>query len=250
MKNFKRLLSAFLVLTVLACWLCSCDFLQTKDPAEVIAKAEYELTQEPYKVDMKISYSSDDPKMKEAVDSSSQWIKLSVDGENFEAELTQTVAGKRRNVIHTFVGNVMYTTMVEDGETDVEYTPISDKEKEEYRKRLGEVISVSTEDFESVKIHSVSGVDVINCTSIKDAPLYDLIDFASELIDEVDILDALVTIKDVTLDIQLREGRYDITIFTCDYVITVGEEVYTLKMTYSTKFNYGGGNEIKAPEVS
>ena len=59
--------------------------------------------------------------------------------------------------------------------------------------------------------------------------------------------EVFVAIKDVNLSIQLTDGLYDKTLLTCDYVLSLDDEVYTVTMTYAARFSYGEVEEIAAP---
>ena len=84
---------------------------------------------------------------------------------------------------------------------------------------------------------------MITCTEIKDEPLNVLVDSLSEQLGG----EVFVAIKDANLSIQLTDGLYDKTLLTCDYVLSVDDEVYTVTMTYASRFSYGEVEEITAP---
>ena len=87
---------------------------------------------------------------------------------------------------------------------------------------------------------------VITCTEIKDAALNALV---ASLTEQLASLNAFVNIKDVTLAMQITDGRYDTILLNCNYVITVGDDVYTLNMSYASKFDYEREVLISAPVV-
>lgn len=244
MRTMKKITSVLLVLAMLTACLCSCDLIGGKDPGELIAAAEAELRLAPYSINMNIKYESADEGMKAAIEAfSAPVIKTEVDGDDFKITMSFKNDGIKSGLIYTCVDGVLYTELNDGGHVSTSTTEGADMAA--ITEALGAHAGISTDDFNTVKTQSRGNVSVITCTEIKDEPLDALV---SSLTEQLADIEALVNIKDVVLAMQFTDGKYDVTILTCSYVITVGSEVYNLTMTYTSKFNYEAEVEISAPD--
>ena len=244
MRTMKKITSALLVFVMLLSMLCSCELIGGKDPAELVNEAEKVLSEQPYAMDMAIEYSSDDADMQAVIDKLGHpTIKVEVDGVDFYEE---GKADPWNGVTYAKVGQTLYTERNDEGTITVTSEPCTIEEKMILAEKLGSAANIGINDFESVKAQSFNGVSVITCTEIKDAALDVLVDSLTE---QLASLNAFVNIKDVTLAMQITDGRYDTILLNCNYVITVGDDVYTLNMSYASKFDYEREVLISAPVV-
>ena len=242
MRTMKKIISAFLVFSLLTVGLCSCNLFA--NPEELITEAETALADKSYTVELAIKYESEDEKMKEAIAAfTNPHILTEVNGDDFRITMTFEKDGRENGVIYTYVDGTLYTILDELGVTTKTSEVIDELDKKAITDSLGQGASIGIEDFESVKAVAKSGTGVITCTQIKDEPLEAL---GEALADDMPA-DTVVAIKDVILAIQLNGGLYDVTLLTCEYVITTPDSVYTLTMTYASKFTYGDVDEIVAP---
>ena len=242
MRTMKKIISAVLVLSILAVAFCSCD-LFTK-PEALVAVAEVALENKTYTVESTISYESEDEKMKDAISTfTNPTIVTEVNGESFGITMTFEKGGRENGVIYTYVDGVLYTVLDEYGVTTKTSDTVSEADKAHLREELGQGVSVGFEDFNDVDVKTSDDLSVITCTEIKDEPLNALVKVLSEQLPE----DTVVAIKNVNLEIELKDGLYNATLLTCEYVITTADAVYTLTMTYASEFTYENVDEIEAP---
>ena len=61
-------------------------------------------------------------------------------------------------------------------------------------------------------------------------------------------MSASVALKNATLNIEIVDGKYDTVLLSCEYYIATATDSYSIGMTYSSKFTYGGNFEIVAPD--
>ena len=178
--------------------------------------------------------------MQEAISAfTSTTILTEVDGESFRITMTFEKDGRENGVICTYVDGVLYTVNDELGVTTKLAQPVTDLDKDEITGAAG----VSAGDFTTVKAKTTDGVSVITCTDIKDEALDRLVDELARQLDS----ETVVAIKDVALDINLKNAMYDTATLKCDYVIITSDAVYTVTMTYESKFTYGNVEKIIAP---
>lgn len=241
MRTIKKITSLLLVLSIFGMILCSCDLLGA-DPEKLVAEADLALNEKSYTMDMVIKYDSEG--MKDAVDAfTSPKIKTTVNGDSFKIAMTFEKDGVDNGVTYTYVDGTLYTELTELGVTTSSKSTVSEANRAKLTEKLGAGATLSIDDFSTLDTQSRGGVSVITCTEIKDEALDALV----KALDDQLELDATVAIKDVTLAIQITDGLYEVTLLTCDYVITTDTEVYTLTMTYAAQFKYGEVDEIKAP---
>ena len=242
MRTMKRIISAVLVLSLLAVGFCSCDLFTKPEALVVIAEAA--LTNKTYTVESTITYDSADEKMKDAISAfTNPTILTEVEGDSFRITMTFEKDGRENGVIYTYVDGVLYTVLDEYGATTKTKDTVSEADKANLKKKLGQGVSVGFEDFNDVKVKTTDNVSVITCNEIKDEPLDALVKILSEQLPT----DTVVAIKNASLTINLKDGLYDTTLLTCEYVITTPDAVYTLTMTYTSEFKYVKVDEIKAP---
>ena len=247
MRTIKKITSVILVAAMLLLALCSCDLIGGKDPSELVKDAETVLASEPYAMNMAIKYTSEDAGMQAVIDGmSTPTVKVDVDGSDFMIAMSYKYQGLRSGVTYTRIGETLYTERNDEGTITVTEEAYTIEENLALAEKLGTASNIGINDFASVSAKSFNGVSVISCTEIKDAALNVLVESLTE---QLASLDAFVAIKDVTLAIQITDGRYETIILSCDYVISVDDNVYNLNMQYATEFDYDKEIVITAPVV-
>ena len=247
MRTLKSIISLLLVLALLTACLSSCDIIG-KDPEKLVAEAEEALKDKTYTIDLVIKYSSEQEGMKDAIDAfTSPKIKTEVRGDAFRIAMSFEKDGLDNGVTHTYVDGKLYTELSDTGINTNTVTELDEADRLELTEKLGAGAAIGIDDFSEVSAKSLGGVSVITCTEIKDEALDVLV---KDLEERLDALDAFVAIKNVTLAIQITDGLYELTLLTCEYNVMIAEEVYTLTMTYASKFTYGDVAEITAPDFN
>ena len=242
MRTMKRILSAVLIFSLLAVMLTSCDLFVKPDG--YIAEAEAALKDKAYTVETTIVYTSEDAAMSEAIEAfTSPVILTEVNGNDFRITMTFEKDGRENGVIYTYKDGTLYTVLDELGVTTKTSEVVTVLDQKDINDRLGQAVSIGAEDFENVKAASVSGVTMITCSDIKDEPLDALVRELSLSFSD----DTVVAIKDAGLVIDIVDGLYSGMLFSCKYVITTPDAVYTLDMVYTSIFTYGDVDEIVAP---
>lgn len=242
MRTTKKIISALLVVSLLAVLLTSCNLFVKPDG--VIAEADAALKEKAYTMETTITYTSEDAGMREAIASfTNPMIFTEVNGNDFRITMNFEKDGRENGVIYTYKDGTLYTVLDELGVTTKTSEVVTVLDKKEITDSLGQGVSISADDFNIAKAVSVEGVTMITCTDIKDEPLDALVRELSERFSE----DTVVAIKDAGLIIEIKDGLYNNVAFSCQYVITTPDAVYTLVMLYTSKFAYGDVDEITAP---
>ena len=243
MRQFRKILGALLVLSVLLCTIASCDLIGGKKPEELTATANEILATTPYTVEMLLKYDSDDADMLSAMsDLAATEMKLTVDGDKFVGKLA---LGEEDHIIYTFVDGTLYTEWSEHGTTVQEKEEITSETKAELLAEFGTGLTYA--DFSEVEVASAKDVSVISCKNINSDKIAELTAPLQAQLNEV-FDDVVVTVYNATLDVEIENDAYNVIVLTCEYFITVnGNTSYSVKMTYSMKYTYGKDREIMAP---
>ena len=242
MKNLKSCLSLILVMTMLLLCFTSCG---KKDAGELISTAEAKLSEAPYTMNMKITYESEDPATSEAIGAFSvPVLTIAVNGTDFDAHMEMGKGDLTGYIDYVYVDGVLYTEVCDGTYTSKSNENVSEMDTSGIKSALGASVSIGYSDFKSTSVISSGGIDIITCTDLNVEAL-DLL--VRELTAQLKSLGAFVMIENVSLVIEIADGRYHATALVCQYVITVGEEIYEFDMTYTAEFDYESEVSVTAP---
>lgn len=248
--TLKKLISAVIVFALVLCAFTSCNLLGGKKEQkaqELVAEAEAALKNQPYSIDMKVKYTSNDEGMKDALSFfADPEIKVVVNGGDFKIGMELMKGGLSEYHTYTLIGGKLYS--------EYQYGDYRSCDELEYgagtvdaiKSTLGAGANVSEEDFKSLSVDVSDDLTVVTYTEISDEALNKLVAFLQMQLTDAN---SLVTIKNVSLVVEIVDGKYDLTALKCEYHITTIDSVYTLNMTFTSKFNYEGDFTVTAPEL-
>lgn len=247
MRQLRKIIGMVLVLALTVCALASCDLITGGKPEKLVAAADEFLKTNPYTVDVRVTYESDDEAMTKAIESfTGPTMKISVDGDRFSAIMFLKNGDTQNYAQFTFIDGNLYTEFSENGKVAEAVTAYTSEDIAALRESLGAGANVTYEDFEEVESKGIGKVHVINCTNIKadaiaslTAPLAEMLEIAFE--------DVEVTVHTASLSIEIEEDKYNVIILNCEYFITTPTDSYSINMQYSMKFGYAETVEITAP---
>ncbi|MBQ7343586.1 MAG: hypothetical protein IJW53_02340 [Clostridia bacterium] len=249
MKIRIRLTSFALIIAIMACCFSSCDLIFGKDPKETVDKAEAALEAAPYTVEMAVTYESSDQNIIDAIKCfTGPVIRLEADGDDLRVSMQMSLDGNVSKSVYTVCDGMIYLYSSEQTASGEKAT----REKIEYTSELREEITdmlgiganIRYDDFKEAKERGSGGESIITCTGIKDEALYGV---ANLMQDKLSSLGAMVGVKDATLIITIEDGKYQATVFSCTYIITTPETVYTVSMSLAAKFDYTSDVSVSAP---
>ena len=244
MLKFRKIIGAFLILTLLVCSLASCK----KTPEKLIDKADKALENTAYVVDVKVEYSSEDDGMESAIAAFSKpSMKIYVDGDKFYGRMDINFDGMKNYVSYTYVDGTLYTEWREDSETVQNKQQLGDADKSTLTESYGAGANISPDDFEKVSVKSSGKVSVITCETIKDDALIALVNSIESEFEAAEF-NADAALKNAKLEIEVENGKYNVTTLTCLFYITTPVDTYSVEMNYSCKFDYDTKFEIVAPD--
>ena len=245
MRQLKKIIGMVLVLALTVCSIASCD-----KPEELIPAADEFLASNPYTVDVRVAYTSDNEAMAAAIASfTGPTMKVSVDGDKFSAIMYLKSGDDVNYVQFTFIDGYLYTEYSEDGKVTESKTQYTAEDIAALRASLGAGANVTYEDFEEVDVKGVKELSIITCEDIKSDAIASLTASLSEQLKTV-FDEVTVTVYTATLNIEIENERYNVIILNCTYFITTPTDSYSIDMKYSMKFNYSESVEITAPSFS
>ncbi len=250
MKIKIRLTSFALIIAIMASCFSSCDLILGKDPKETVDKAEAALDAAPYTVEMAVTYESSDQNVIDAIKCfTGPVIKLEADGDDLCVSMHMSLDGNVSESVYTVCDGMIYLYSSEQtasGEkTTREKLQCNSELRDEIIDKLGAGANIRYDDFDEAKERGTGGESIITCTGIKNEALYGVADLMQ---DKLSDLGAMVGVKDATLVITIIDGKYQATVFSCTYIITTPETVYTISMSCVAKFDYTSDVNISAPE--
>ena len=249
MKKVTRLTSLILVIAILACCFSSCDLILGKDPTATVEAADLALLSAPYTVEMAVQLISEDAAMSDAIaDLITPVIIVEVDGENVRATMNMNLDGNNAKSVYTLHDGTIYAYTYEQTKNSEKivkekWSGVSGI-KDEISDMLGSGANIRFDDFKEAKERGAGGESIITCTDIKDEALYGV---ANLMQDKLSSLGAMVGVKDASLIITVADGKYQATVFSCTYIITTPEAVYTVSMNFAARFDYSKAVNVTAP---
>jgi hypothetical protein len=249
MKKVTRLTSLILVISILMCCFSACDLILGKDPTATVEAADLALLSAPYTVEMAMKLTSEDAAMSDAIaDLITPVIVVEVYGENVRATMNMNLDGNNAKSVYTLHDGIIYSYTYE--QTNGSEKIVKEKwtsptgVKEEIIDMLGSGANIRFDDFKEAKERGSGTESIITCTDIKDEALYGV---ANLMQDKLASLGAMVGVKDASLIITISDGKYQATVFSCTYIITTPEAVYTVSMNFAAMFDYDKAVNVTAP---
>lgn len=245
MRQLRKVIGMVLVLALTVCALASCDLITGGKPEKLVASADEFLKANPYTVDVRVTYESDDEDMASAIASfTGPSMQIKVNGDDFSVIMYLKNGDTQNFTQFIFSGGSLYIESSDGGK--VLESVAGPEEVAAMRESLGAGANVTYEDFEEVDTKGIGKVHVINCTKIKadaiaslTAPLTEMLEIAFE--------DVEVTVHTASLSIEIEDDRYNVIILNCEYFITTPTDSYSIEMQYSMKFGYDEAVEITPP---
>ena len=249
MKTVIRLTSLILMISILVCCFSSCDLILGKDPTVTIEAAELALASAPYTMEMAMQFTSEDAAMSDAIAALITPVTVvEVDGENVRATMNMNLDGNNAKSVYTLYDGIIYAYTYE--QTNSSEKTVKEKwssvtgVKDEIIDMLGSGANIRYDDFKEAKERGTGGESIITCTGIKNEALYGV---ANLMQDKLSSLGAMVGVKDASLIITISDGKYQATVFSCTYIITTPDAVYTVSMNLAVRFDYSKAVNIAAP---
>lgn len=242
--KITKLFAFLLVLIFAFCAMAAC----AATPEELVADAEEALTKNGYSADFSMSFTSSDPQMNSVLSSiQTSDFEMKVDGDKQWVGMEMYVMGAAMEMEVTVIGNEVYMLYTVDayGETETvkQKVTMTEEQKKEFLGEVNSTSDLSTFEFEDMTVEKVDGEYIVTCTGVTTESLEELKEIMEQNLGE----GLSMTVEDVKLVHVIEDGKYDKSTLSCNYVITVAEEEYTIGMVIEVDFDFEEKVEISAP---
>ena len=222
---------------------------ENNDGENNVVEEPEELPCDKYVATVKIVYATTDWKMKEAIDAiNNQTTLISVDGENIKIESEVEIDDMSSASEYVCIDNKLYySTTLSVGEiyaSDYKVADVSENNKYDLLNKVGAGVSIGAEDFGTLEEYTSGKFSSSTCTGISDeakASLSSL--FSSKLA----LLGATVEIANATYYFETIDGRIDNSTLSCDFVILMDGQEYTITAHISYTYDYDAEVSITVP---
>ena len=244
-KTIWQAIRSFVAAALILC-LASCGAVE---PLGVISAADKELDSGAYTVKTKVDFTSGDTELASAISElSNESVMVVVGKDNFKAKLTAVCGNDKLESTYVALDGILYLENRLENDKGVFTTkvksPLTDAEKNKAAVALGDGAVIDFTDFSTLGVTGGLGSKTVTATEIKDEALDSLV---SLMRGKLSGLNATVAIKDVELTAKITGVRYDTVTLVCAYVITVGSDVYTVRMTRTSTYTYTVEEGVVAP---
>ena len=208
-----------------------------------------ELSSDKYVATVKTVYATTDRKMKDAIDAIGTPITtISVDGDKIKIASDVEVDDMYSSTEYVCVDDTLYySTTVGVGDlfaSDYKKAPVGESGKIQLLNNIGAGASIGADDFADVETVTSGKLSTYTCTGINEdakAGLHTI--FASKFA----LLNATVEITSVSYYLETIDDRIDNSVLSCDFVITMDGQTYSLTAHIYYTYDYDALVEISAP---
>ncbi len=242
MKKFLSLALALMMILSLAT-LTACE----QEPKEMLEAAAAALEKAPYKMTMKMNFSSDNEEMNEIFEMMNMEIPVTVDGDNLSMDMTMDMGellGGSMTAHVVLFDKVMYYDMAFGALSMKMKTTLNDEQLAEFAAENGVEMPVDYEQFANFTAEKKDGKTVISCTGITEEGKKLL---NEEIAGALASMDGSAEMGDLTYTITLADGKYESMDLSCTYTVTVAGESVSVTMVMGSTFAYDDVAAIAAP---
>lgn len=245
MSALKKITALLICMVVLCSLLASCQ-PGTGDGGN----DETPLQSDKYVATVKVKYTALDSKLKEAVEAiGSPEITISADGDNVKVESFVATKNVSTESQYLLVDGMLYhfnRISVDDlAVTTREKSSADETSREAIIDRVGPGASIGVDDFAKSGKTESNGSTTYMCNSINEESASSLCDvFGAQL----SAIGATVRLESASYQVTLTGGREDKSTLTCNFIVTMDGEDYSVLMRINYEYDYDANVSISAPK--
>lgn len=240
--NKIRFFSLFMALL-----LCIATFTACKEdapsPEDVLAEADAALLSAPYNARMDMNFICTDATLAPAFDAMDMEIGMRVKGKRFliDMELSDDV---RMSI--SFVEGTAYSSIYTFGQYTLRKTSLTDEQRDALLEQKGASMGITSGDFATISLQNKSdGVTEIVCDGLSEEAKEKLIE---ENLGDYREQGFQVSLKNVTMTVRIKNGKYDTLHLSCLYWIGFDEKTVALSVASNVEYDYGFVEDVEPPE--
>ena len=207
-----------------------------------------ELQSEYYVANITVSYTTDDDKMKAAVEAMETETVLTVMADNLKLVSNVVLSNASVSDEYTYLNGTLYhanTVKVGDMSlTSLKKASMSESQVENLLSKAGAGAGVDIGDFTKFDISKEDKITTYTCTNMTDAAKDSLTQI---LASKFDGLGATVEIDNASFILQVKDGRDHSTTLSCDLIIGMDGATYEVTMNLKCDYNYNAVTVIMTP---
>lgn len=256
----KRVLSMIIACLMMVCLFVSCDEPVDDDtsPAEktleeVMTAADDALGAKAYTATSTTVLECEDADMAATIlemQDTLPTITYSVKGGQFVANLTTSVAGMTLEKTYILKDSVLYSDSTLSSGDDIlasvkEKAVFEEEKVEEALTAIGAGATIVYTDFGSTNLTSDAAGHIVSFSNMKEDVLKNM---ETVLGGSLESTGAVMTLKAVSMNIEIADDKYKSTVVTYEYEVRTMEDSYTITMTVTTVYDYITEVVINSPE--
>ncbi|MBE6585757.1 MAG: hypothetical protein E7645_04420 [Ruminococcaceae bacterium] len=212
-------------------------------PQSVMEAADQAMLSAPYKMTMKMAYSSDNAELNEVYKQMDMEIPMIVDGNNMSMDMSMEMEGITIKMLMTIVDKTLYYDMEIMGQSQKVKCSLTDKQLEDFMKENNAQLPVSPEEFGKISMEEKDGKFLISCDEITAEGTKMLNDLMAGSLGDVDL-----TIDDITFTMTIADNKYESMNMGTTCSMNIGDTKTSVTLDADVLFDYENVAPITAPE--
>ena len=238
----KRFISLFLLLAVCVCGLSSCS--KNFPAASALAKAEKELTENTYTVNMSMSYACDDAVTDIVFNAFILDAPAKVNGETIFIDMSAETMGTDTGVVLTVADKVLYYDSTLDGKSTKQKTLLQGDALSQFMQDMRIKMPVGVNDFDTLTVTTVNDKQVVTCSNLTPEGAATMVEMISA---PLSLLSASATVKSLTMVATIAYEKYETVTLTATFYVTAQGVTHEVDLTMIAHYDYTDVDIIRAP---
>lgn len=211
-------------------------------------QGDVELQSDYYVANITVSYTTNDDKMKAAVEAMNTETSLTVMADDLKLVSNVVLNNASVSDEYTYYKGMLYhSNTVKVGDMSLssyKKATMSDDQRDNLLSKMGAGASVGIGDFAKHDMGRAEGVTTYTCTEMKDDAKNSLTEI---LASNFDGIGATVEIDSANFVLEVKNGRDQKSTLSCDLVITMDGATYEVTMNLECVYNYSAVTVIMTP---
>ena len=207
-----------------------------------------ELQSEYYVANITVSYTTDDDKMKVAVEAMETETVLTAMANNLKLVSNATLNSASVSDEYIYLNGTLYhANVVKVGDksiTSLKKAAMNDTQRDKLLSKMGAGASIGIGDFTAHEMSRSEGVTIYTCANMTDSTKES---FTAILASKFEAIGATVEIDSANYVLEVKNGRDQKSTLSCDLVINMGGVSYDVTMNIEIEYNYNAVTVIMTP---
>ena len=235
----KKFLAFALVIVM-----CMFTFASCADADDVLGEADDALLAAPYKMNIKMNYSTEHEEFKEIFNAMNVNVPVIVDGNNMLIDVSMDVLGESVKTKMTLIENILYYDMDVNGEKIKMKSALEKDAYDEFLEEQGVSMPAEYTDFDEIELKKEKDKMTVTCQGLSDQALKDIKNLINDGLEGVN---AKIDVNNIKFTITLKDKKYESIKLSCTYTIVIEDKSFEVAMSFETEFVYTDVPKVSAP---